>query len=269
MSAFGGSLSTLYPGDRLLAVHLGLHSETVLNYWFPTYDADPAMSRYSPGMVLLLQEAGEHGIAQYNFGRGPERYKASFRMGAFRVSERVIAQHRLKRAVRHGVFTLRELTSSSSAARPAGMEKLRQCGKMLPRIQDVVGRPATGMTAVPETGDERFLQHRLCDRRDVPAVAVVTANPLIRFFVTGDPHRCGIPLEFRASIAYCNIAQQDCFGQRSTVRKSVTRLFAAQAAVNPAMIVIDAFNSFNLCMRIKPRCTDMRKHHAALFANEQ
>jgi CelD/BcsL family acetyltransferase involved in cellulose biosynthesis len=52
---FAGMLSTLYTGDRLAAVHLGLRSSRVWHSWFPAYD--PALASYSPGLILLLRMA--------------------------------------------------------------------------------------------------------------------------------------------------------------------------------------------------------------------
>jgi len=77
--AVRGMLSTLHSGDRLVAVHLGIHSATELHYWYPTYD--PEVARHSPGLILL-HEIGrwcaEHGIARINLGKGESQYKDWF-----------------------------------------------------------------------------------------------------------------------------------------------------------------------------------------------
>ena len=43
---FGGMLSVLSTGGRLVAAHFGMASRSVLNWWFPVYDV--AFARYSP-----------------------------------------------------------------------------------------------------------------------------------------------------------------------------------------------------------------------------
>src|SRR5262245_36763571 len=50
---FGAPLSALYAGDRLVAAHLGLASDSVWHWWFPSYDAE--LAPHSPGLLLLLE----------------------------------------------------------------------------------------------------------------------------------------------------------------------------------------------------------------------
>ena len=73
---FSGMLSALYAGDKLIAVHMGMRSRTVLHYWFPSYDEE--MARYSPGLLLLLKMA-EHapsvGLRVIDLGKGMSLYK--------------------------------------------------------------------------------------------------------------------------------------------------------------------------------------------------
>jgi CelD/BcsL family acetyltransferase involved in cellulose biosynthesis len=74
--AFGCLFSALYVEDRIVAGHLGLRSGGVWHWWFPTYD--PEFSRYSPGLVLLMEMAmAAEGlrVTEIDFGRGDERYK--------------------------------------------------------------------------------------------------------------------------------------------------------------------------------------------------
>ena len=83
-----GLLSGLWAGDRLLAVHMGMRSESVFHYWFPTYD--PEYGRYSPGLGLLLEMAGrccEEGIVRLDLGRGDERYKSSMASDSLPIAE--------------------------------------------------------------------------------------------------------------------------------------------------------------------------------------
>lgn len=83
-----GLFSTLYAGDELLAVHLGLQTKSVIHLWFPTYD--PAFEKYSPGLILLLRllkEAARRGIQRFDLGKGKERYKGSFKTGDIAIGE--------------------------------------------------------------------------------------------------------------------------------------------------------------------------------------
>ncbi|MGZ4202681.1 MAG: GNAT family N-acetyltransferase [Thermoleophilaceae bacterium] len=73
---FGGMLSTLSAGGRLVAVHLGMRSSRVWHYWFPAYD--PALAAYSPGLILLLrmaESAPSLGLKAIDLGTGDDQYK--------------------------------------------------------------------------------------------------------------------------------------------------------------------------------------------------
>ena len=49
--------SVLYVADQPAALHLGMCCRGVWHSWFPTYDV--AFAKYSPGLLLLLELAGE------------------------------------------------------------------------------------------------------------------------------------------------------------------------------------------------------------------
>jgi CelD/BcsL family acetyltransferase involved in cellulose biosynthesis len=73
---FAGMLSLLYAGDQLVAAHFGMRSATIWHYWFPSYD--PAFSKYSPGVMLLLkmaEAASAMGIHTIDLGCGEHSYK--------------------------------------------------------------------------------------------------------------------------------------------------------------------------------------------------
>ncbi len=73
---FAGMFSLLYAGDKLLAAHFGMRSATVWHYWFPAYD--PAFSKYSPGVMLLLkmaESASTLGMNVIDLGCGEHSYK--------------------------------------------------------------------------------------------------------------------------------------------------------------------------------------------------
>ena len=72
-------ISSLWFGDRRVAVHLGLRTATTLHYWFPAYDA--AVQELSPGNLLLYrmaEEAARDGVRQIHLGAGEYRYKLEF-----------------------------------------------------------------------------------------------------------------------------------------------------------------------------------------------
>jgi CelD/BcsL family acetyltransferase involved in cellulose biosynthesis len=76
---FTGMLSLLYAGDRLVALHFGMRSESLLHSWFPAYD--PQMASYSPGLILLLklaEHASSMGISTIDLGKGMYEHKQRF-----------------------------------------------------------------------------------------------------------------------------------------------------------------------------------------------
>ncbi|MEV0899941.1 GNAT family N-acetyltransferase [Actinoplanes sp. NPDC049802] len=75
-------VSTVWAGDRPVAAHLGLRSQSVLAYWFPSYDVD--LSRYSAGILLCLRmaEAGAaDGIRHIDLGKSEALYKTRLANG--------------------------------------------------------------------------------------------------------------------------------------------------------------------------------------------
>ncbi|HYF59047.1 MAG TPA: GNAT family N-acetyltransferase [Burkholderiaceae bacterium] len=71
-----GTLSALHAGDRLVAAHLGLRSETVWHHYLPTYDRE--LAPYSPGGCLLhrlMEAAPALGLTTIDFGEGDMDYK--------------------------------------------------------------------------------------------------------------------------------------------------------------------------------------------------
>jgi CelD/BcsL family acetyltransferase involved in cellulose biosynthesis len=109
-------VSTVYAADRPVAVHLGLRSESVLAYWFPSYDVD--LSRYSAGILLCLRmaEAGAaDGIRQIDLGKSEALYKTRLKNDEVPVAEGRVerswpvavarrAESALSRSVRNGAL---------------------------------------------------------------------------------------------------------------------------------------------------------------------
>jgi CelD/BcsL family acetyltransferase involved in cellulose biosynthesis len=90
---FGGMLSTLHAGDKLIAAHFGMRYGNVLHYWFPWYDTDYA--QFSTGIVLLREcarAAEQHGITLIDLGRGEQAYKMRFATGSQALLEGAISR---------------------------------------------------------------------------------------------------------------------------------------------------------------------------------
>ena len=83
-----GMLSALYAGDSLVAMHMGMRSRSVWNWWFPRHD--PRFDNYSPGILLRLmtaKAAAEMGIKRMDLGQGgDDTYKPRLATGAIPVA---------------------------------------------------------------------------------------------------------------------------------------------------------------------------------------
>jgi CelD/BcsL family acetyltransferase involved in cellulose biosynthesis len=91
-----GMLSVLYAGDQVAGIHLGLRAGGVWHSWFPAYN--PALHRYSPGLVLMLElvkAAPALGIAEIDLGKGEARYKQALANGAVTLCEGRVGAHPL------------------------------------------------------------------------------------------------------------------------------------------------------------------------------
>jgi CelD/BcsL family acetyltransferase involved in cellulose biosynthesis len=80
---FAGVLSTLHAGDRLIAGHFGMRSQSVWHYWFPSYD--PAFAKYSPGLILILkmaESASGLGVRMIDLGAGMSQQKERLATGS-------------------------------------------------------------------------------------------------------------------------------------------------------------------------------------------
>jgi CelD/BcsL family acetyltransferase involved in cellulose biosynthesis len=99
-SCSAGILSVLYAGERMIAGHFGMQTESYLSYWFPAYD--PLFARYSPGLGLLLRiahAAAANRIDCVDLGKGDESYKQSLGNGELIVGEGLIRRPSLAAAV--------------------------------------------------------------------------------------------------------------------------------------------------------------------------
>lgn len=85
---FSGALSCVYVGDRCVAAHLGLRSQSVWHWWFPCYEK--AFRRYSPGLILLWElarAAADRRMRYVDLGKGTSAYKTSMMTCAVQVAE--------------------------------------------------------------------------------------------------------------------------------------------------------------------------------------
>jgi CelD/BcsL family acetyltransferase involved in cellulose biosynthesis len=92
-AGFQALLSVLRVGDRTLAAHLGLRSGGTHHWWVPTFDLE--FSRYSPGLILLMEmaiELGDQGVDTIDFGRGDERYKERLANDRIGLQQGVVAR---------------------------------------------------------------------------------------------------------------------------------------------------------------------------------
>ena len=116
---FSGMLSSLYVGDRLIAIHLGMLSGGVLHCWFPAYATE--LAKYSPGLILwlrLAQEAEALGVHRMDLGKGNERFKTSLGSDATLVAEGSVDLRPVVKSVRHGLLQTREWIHSSVLCGP-------------------------------------------------------------------------------------------------------------------------------------------------------
>jgi CelD/BcsL family acetyltransferase involved in cellulose biosynthesis len=82
---FRGVCSTLEIGGRIAAVHVGMASDRILQYWFPAYDR--GLGAISPGLVLMVESfrrAARDGLGGVDLGPGAFAFKkdlASWQVG--------------------------------------------------------------------------------------------------------------------------------------------------------------------------------------------
>jgi len=85
---FGGMMTVLRAGGRVIALHLGMRSRTVWHYWITAYD--PAFGGYSPGLVMLVEmirSASGLGLTSVDLGKGNLLYKRRLMNGAIQLAE--------------------------------------------------------------------------------------------------------------------------------------------------------------------------------------
>jgi CelD/BcsL family acetyltransferase involved in cellulose biosynthesis len=97
--ALTGMTSALYAGERLVAVHLGMRSETVWHYYLPAYDRE--FASFSPGLCLLhriVASAPGFGIDTIDLGEGDMDYKRAVANDRFEVARGAVEPRTLRAA---------------------------------------------------------------------------------------------------------------------------------------------------------------------------
>jgi CelD/BcsL family acetyltransferase involved in cellulose biosynthesis len=101
VEGFGGMLSAVHVGPRLLAAHFGIRSEGVLHWWFPVYD--PELAAFAPGWILLREltaAAPALGVTRIDLGRGDDEYKRRAKTGETVVCQGFASESRAALAAR-------------------------------------------------------------------------------------------------------------------------------------------------------------------------
>ncbi len=135
---FGGRLSALYAGDRLVAAHMGMRSATTWHWWFPYYDR--AFATYSPGALLLLrvaQAAAEQGHTVLDLGKGDEPYKQNFADSGLPLVEGWVKRPALATALQGARRRARRWWRESGLLQPARRDLfpwLRRAGAVATRM---------------------------------------------------------------------------------------------------------------------------------------
>jgi len=105
---FGGALFTLSAHGKLVAGAFCLRSARVLHFWIVAHDS--AYDSYSPGVQLarwIAGWAGDHGIAELDFGPGDYQYKRQLSTGQRILERGVIAGSTWSAAVRRTEYAMR------------------------------------------------------------------------------------------------------------------------------------------------------------------
>ena len=134
-----GTLSVLYAGERIVAVHFGLRAELSLSCWFPAYD--PEFAKYSPGLLLhmsMASAAATAGLRLLDLGKGDERYKQSIKSGDLTVGEgwirRPSAAAMLQTAQRSPARLASDFVLSHPRLRRTARETLRRVGTVRSKL---------------------------------------------------------------------------------------------------------------------------------------
>lgn len=134
-------LSSLRIEGKVAAAHFGIRTDRVLHYWIAGYDN--AFSRYSPGLITLMEvarSAPEQGIERIDLGPGEERYKVRAASGFFDLGRATVTTNRALESMMGAVDGVRRWSRGSSLG-----ESVRATGRTLTRaayaVRAAVGAP--------------------------------------------------------------------------------------------------------------------------------
>lgn len=85
---FSGLLSVLFVEDAPAAIHMGMRSDQVWHWWYPSYSVN--YKKYSPGLILLLKMAEYSeplGINMIDLGKGAFHYKKRLMNSSIPIAE--------------------------------------------------------------------------------------------------------------------------------------------------------------------------------------
>ncbi|NCB26474.1 MAG: GNAT family N-acetyltransferase [Bacteroidia bacterium] len=107
---FSGMLSALYVNGEPAALHFGMRTETVWNWWFPRHNEK--FKSYSPGIllrVLVAEHAAATGIQRIDLGcGGTETYKPRLSSGGILVAQGTVERPSFLNSLWHGKEKIEE-----------------------------------------------------------------------------------------------------------------------------------------------------------------
>lgn len=134
-------LSSLRIDGKVAAAHFGIRTDRVLHYWIAGYDN--AFSRYSPGLITLMEvarTAPERGIERIDLGPGEERYKVRAATGFLDLGRATVTTSRALESAMSAMDGVRRWSRGS----PLG-ESVRATGRTLTRavyaVRAALGAP--------------------------------------------------------------------------------------------------------------------------------
>lgn len=117
---FGGYMSVLRAGQRVVAICYSIRSRNVMHAWFTAYDQE--LAAYSPGLVMFLKmtEAWPSvGITRFELGKGDERFKWNLATDSQELMEGSISRPTFATWLRSSWRTTKEWVETSSLASTA------------------------------------------------------------------------------------------------------------------------------------------------------
>lgn len=117
---FGGYMSVLRAGQKIVAICYSIRSRHVMHAWFTAYDRE--LSAYSPGLVMFLQmtEAWPQvGVTRFELGKGDERFKWNLATDSQELMEGSVARPTMTTWLRNSWRTTRDWVEQSPLASTA------------------------------------------------------------------------------------------------------------------------------------------------------